>query len=98
MSIHASTSCSSRRRGGRDMMPGSDGLKESAVAGRPSVTRFTQSSATGDSTSGSPGWPRDTRTSGSRRTRGRGNSRRGGGPRMTARKTQTTSPMLDEMR
>mmetsp|Transcript_25300 Transcript_25300/g.51483 ORF Transcript_25300/g.51483 Transcript_25300/m.51483 type:complete len:216 (+) Transcript_25300:3-650(+) len=72
VSIQPSTSCSARERGGRCMMPGSAGLKERAVAGRPSVTRFTQRRATGERTSGRP--------------------------RMTARKTHTTSPMLDEMR
>lgn len=37
------------------MMSLSGALKPSAVAGRPSVTRFTHSSCTGLSTSGSPG-------------------------------------------
>lgn len=36
------------------MMPGSGGLKPSAVAGSPSVTRFTHNSCTGFSTSGIP--------------------------------------------
>ena len=36
------------------MMSGSGGLKPSAVAGGPSVTRLTQSSWTGESPSGMP--------------------------------------------
>ena len=40
--------------GGLSMMSRSGGLKPSAVAGRPSVTRFTHSSCTGMSASGMP--------------------------------------------
>lgn len=46
------TSGSVRPRGGRRMLPGSGGLKPRAVAGGPSVTRFTQSSWTGMRPSG----------------------------------------------
>jgi hypothetical protein len=41
-------------RGVFSIMSRSGGLKPSAVAGRPSVTRFTQSSCTGMSDSGRP--------------------------------------------
>ena len=41
-------------RGGRSIKSRSGGLNPSAVAGRPSVTRFTQRSCTGISTSGIP--------------------------------------------
>ena len=41
-------------RGGFCMMSGSGGLKPSAVAGGPSVTRFTHSSCTGERPSGMP--------------------------------------------
>lgn len=54
------------------MMSRSGGLKERAVAGRPSVTRLTQSSWTGIIASGRPS--------------------------AAARKMQTTSPMLEEIR
>ena len=45
---------SSRFRGWRFIMSWSGGLKESAVAGRPSVTRLTQRSWTGMRASGMP--------------------------------------------
>ena len=45
---------SAHLRGRLVMMSLSGALKPSAVAGRPSVTRFTHSSCTGLSTSGSP--------------------------------------------
>ena len=48
------TSSSSARRGGFCMMSVSGGLKPSAVAGGPSVTRFTHSSCTGIRFSGRP--------------------------------------------
>ena len=41
-------------RGGRSMMSRSGGLKPRAVAGSPSVTKFTHSSCTGIKASGSP--------------------------------------------
>ena len=41
-------------RGALSMMSRSGGLKPSAVAGSPSVTRFTHSSCTGISASGTP--------------------------------------------
>ena len=47
-------SVSSEERGGFCMMSRSGGLKPRAVAGRPSVTRFTQSSCTGMRASGRP--------------------------------------------
>ena len=53
--IQPESSCSSRLRGSLVMMSVSGGLKDKAVAGRPSVTRFTHSSVTGTSTSGMPG-------------------------------------------
>ena len=52
--IQPESSCSSRLRGILVMMSVSGGLNESAVAGRPSVTRLTQSNVTGTSTSGMP--------------------------------------------
>ena len=58
--------------GAFSMMSRSGGLKERAVAGRPSVTRLTHSSWTG--------------------------MRASGRPRAAARKMQTTSPMLEEIR
>lgn len=45
---------SSALRGGLSMMSRSGGLKPRAVAGRPSVTRFTHSSCTGIRASGRP--------------------------------------------
>ncbi|CAF4714776.1 unnamed protein product, partial [Rotaria magnacalcarata] len=41
-------------RGGRSMISKSGGLKPSAVAGKPSVTKFTQSNCTGINDSGRP--------------------------------------------
>ena len=46
-----------RRRGRLRMISRSGGLKPSAVAGRPSVTRFTHRSCTGFNTSGMPAAP-----------------------------------------
>ncbi|KAF3850639.1 hypothetical protein F7725_012411 [Dissostichus mawsoni] len=51
---HPEMSASLALRGGFSMMSRSGGLKPSAVAGRPSVTRFTQSSCTGIRASGKP--------------------------------------------
>lgn len=51
---HLSTIGSSDRRGRRCMMSCSGLLKPRAVAGRPSVTKLTQSSWTGHSVSGRP--------------------------------------------
>ena len=41
-------------RGGRSIISKSGGLKPSAVAGKPSVTKFTQSNWTGINDSGKP--------------------------------------------
>lgn len=41
-------------RGGRSMISKSGGLKPRAVAGKPSVTKFTQSNCTGINDSGKP--------------------------------------------
>jgi hypothetical protein len=41
-------------RGGRSIISKSGGLKPSAVAGKPSVTKFTQSNCTGINDSGKP--------------------------------------------
>ena len=54
------------------MISRSGGLKERAVAGRPSVTKLTQRSWTGIKASGTP--------------------------RAAAKKMQTTSPMLEEIK
>ena len=63
-------------RGGFFMMSTSGGLNPSAVAGRPSVTRFTQSSWTGMRASGRP---RAAVRNILRRGRGRGREREGVG-------------------
>ena len=87
------------------MMSPSAGLKPRAVAGGPSVTRFTHNNWTGTSPSGRPTLVRSERESRAeeknirapKKWRGR-KKKIEAGPRAAVKKIEVTSPMFDEMR